>query len=202
MSSSLAETTPVVQVAHPPFIALEGLDGCGKSTVGRLLAERLGCRLVHTPPAFLHGVRSRVEAHMTGHARRLFYASTVVWASEEARAETAAGNGLVVVRYWLSTLAYGEVEGDTPPGMGLLEASLMVPDLTVFIDAPASVRATRLASRGPLSPHDEMSLARAGELEAAYMTHARRFLPDGAFLRVDGRRPPEDVVARIMEVFG
>ena len=45
--------------ARGRLIALEGIDGCGKSTQARALAEALGARLTHEPGATPVGARLR-----------------------------------------------------------------------------------------------------------------------------------------------
>ena len=57
------------------FIVIEGLDGSGKSTVSKYLAEKLNAKLLTTPGAGFKEVRKQLDTvfeHNTK-ARQLFY---------------------------------------------------------------------------------------------------------------------------------
>lgn len=134
------------------LIAVEGLDGTGKTTLSRALASALGARWTTTPGPGLRGVRGTLEAAFVGvpRARSVFYASTVLAVSERVDVHLASGRDLVVDRYWLSTWAYGQL-GAEPPPLDALEAVVRPADVTVFVDAADEVRATRIERRGASS---------------------------------------------------
>lgn len=48
--STAAVATSLAGVRLPVSIVLEGLDGVGKSTAAKLLAQRLGAKYLRTPP--------------------------------------------------------------------------------------------------------------------------------------------------------
>ncbi|MDY0061448.1 MAG: AAA family ATPase [Myxococcota bacterium] len=166
-------------LAHPPFLVVEGLDGTGKSTVSRLLATSLGAEWLSTPMAELATQRPLIEQAFSGSAQglRLFYAATVQAASDRARLNRQAGRGTVVDRYWLSTVTYAEVAGETDLPFAALGANLLVPDLTVFLVAPLAVRQERMTRRGKLTAADRRTLDPREEqrLLATYDKHAASF---------------------------
>jgi dTMP kinase len=151
-------------VSRAMLIVLEGLDGSGKSTLASALAAQLDATLLRTPDDSLAEVRPRIEAALlhSPRAQTLFYASTVLAASERARRELAQGRVVVMDRYWFSTMAYAELEG-RELALDPVASQLLPADLTVLLDVPREIRATRMAGRGALSPHDRRSLDPAGE---------------------------------------
>lgn len=170
--------------AQPHFIVLEGLDGAGKSTLAQRLADQLGARLLTTPPAELRDVRPQVDDLYKGCnlASTLFYASAVAWASEAAKATLAAGQSVILDRYWLSTRVYGEVVRREPPPA--LDALLLPAHLTVFLDADEATREQRMTARRCLTPADADSLQRGPDLRSAYLALAQHPVA-GRFLHID-----------------
>ena len=183
-----------------PLVVLEGLDGCGKSTVARLLAERTGARLLRTPSQELAAVRAVVDAALDVDplSRALFYAASVLAASDQARRSLASGRTVVMDRYWLSTLAYAEASG-VRLRLPDVERRLVPATVTVFLQAPSAVRRARMAGRD-LSPHDRLSLepGPARVLEAAYLARAGHPLA-GCFLILDAQtETPEALADRVL----
>jgi len=182
----------------PMLIVLEGLDGCGKSTVARLVAQRLGARLCKTPDSSLDGARAQIEETFGARspALTLFYASTVLAASDDARAELERGRTVVLDRYWMSTLAYARASGRDIDLEGV-EPRLLPADLTVFLHANRLVRAERLGSRCQLSDHDLLSVNPAGEaaLLATYRALAAHRIA-GRVLVLDSTKESARQIAR------
>jgi len=185
------------RTSTPLFVVVEGLDGTGKSTVAANLARELGAVLLATPQLELQPLRSLADRTFGpgSISRTLFYASTVVAASEVARAQIQQGRAVVIDRYWLTTLAYARVQG-RDISLPLVEAQLLPPDVTVFLTAPPAVRRERLTSRGPLSDHDHFSCGAqdGAALDAAYHELSRNPLA-GRFVKVDATGEVEQVVS-------
>ena len=154
------------------FIAVEGLDGTGKSTLARRLAAHLGAELLRTPDAVFSEIRPLLDRTLafSPRAYTLMYASMVQFASDQARWHAAEGRHVVVDRYWSSTLAYDAVFRHSDLPFDSLGDGLFRPDVTLFLEAPLSVRAARIAGRGAASAEDDRGLdpERDAGLQAAF----------------------------------
>jgi thymidylate kinase len=186
-------------VSPATFIALEGLDGTGKSTVAAALARRLGAELLRTPPAALAPVRPLIDEAFESSptARQLFYAATVAEASDRARRTLDTGRSVVIDRYWFSTVAYARVrEGSLD--LSVVEPRLLRPHLTVFLELEEPLRHRRVRTRGATAA-DERSLVTGEALARCYdELLATPFA--GRVLRIDtGARSVEATVQLVRE---
>lgn len=179
------------------MIVFEGLDGVGKSTLSKAVADRLGARWMCTPDATLRAVRAAIDEAMCDDpiALQLFYSATISWASTRARALIAEGHAVVMDRYWASTVAYAPLRGASI-ALDALEPTLLRPALTVWVDVPEALRCERLAKRGATAA-DNATLLQGSALRAAYA----RALSDplhGAVLVVDNSGSLERSVAAVL----
>lgn len=200
------------------FIALEGGEGVGKSTQGRLLAEALhvrGHEVVTTrEPGGTPGaeaIRSMVlGTDGDGWGPRaealLFAAARADHVEKLILPAIARGAWVVCDRFVDSSRAY---QGG---GGGLSDAEILdlhrigsgavMPDLTLLLSVPPEVTAERLARR------DGGKADRIGGRDAAY--HARVAAAFIAFARsaperfaiIDAQGTPEEVHARVMAAVG
>lgn len=184
-------------LSKPIFLVLEGLDGCGKSTVCRLLAEPLETEVLKTPLAELDPFRGRLDDLLEHSAlgRPLFYAAMSAVVSDQARRNLEAGRHTVCDRYHLSTLAYATARGHLLPPAGI-ESHLLVPTATFFLDAAAPVRRARMVLRPVVSTEDRRSTQEDFEtaLIRAYRLHGRRWCGD-SWHEVDANRDDPSLVA-------
>lgn len=145
------------------FIALEGGEGCGKSTQAALLANRLGAVLTREPGGTSVGERvreilldpsvvdldSRAEALLMAAARAQHVAEVI----EPA---LAAGRHVVTDRYAHSSLAYqGFGRGldlDEVRRLSDFGTRCLWPDLVVLLDVPADVAHARLGAPDRFEP--------------------------------------------------
>lgn len=169
---------------RPVLIAIEGMDGTGKSTLARALAEALDATLLRTPTNALATVRPAIDAALapSAVATQLFYASTVALASVEADALLASGRSVIADRYWASTLAYAACR-ERHVDLGSVARALRTPDLTVYLSTDEGVRARRLVRRG-MSLADRDSIIQRAALRGAYEIALAEF-PGRRLLRLD-----------------
>ena len=130
------------------FVAIEGLDGVGKTTLVSALAEHYEGEAANTPGPLLRPLTDQILDALGDNqtARCLFYAASVL--SEGKRAPKAADRGSVVIvdRYWLSTIAYARARG-VSVDLSSLEAVVPVPDVTVLLTLEETERRRRLDGR-------------------------------------------------------
>lgn len=143
------------------FITIEGIDGCGKSTQARLLAERLtddACPVVWTkePGGWRGGeaLRTLLLEGCLAHPLSellLFLADRGEHVRQVIHPALAAGQIVLCERYSDSTLAYQSW------GRGIASeriedllrwADFPVPDITFLIDLPTEEACVRLRRRG------------------------------------------------------
>ncbi|MBW7922335.1 MAG: dTMP kinase [Rubellimicrobium sp.] len=195
----------------PLFITLEGIDGSGKSTQARLLAQALrdaGVAVTLTrEPGGSPGAEAIRALLLTGDTGRwspeteilLFFAARRDHLERVIRPALVAGQVVICDRFTDSTRMYqGATRGDLRGKVDALH-DLMIgtdPDLTLIIDMdPALALARGLARAGAEQRFEDMGLpfqqkVRAGYLELARAEPARCTV-------IDGARPEADVAADI-----
>jgi len=188
--------------ARGRLLALEGIDGCGKSTQARALSEALGAELTYEPGATPLGARLR-ELLLAPDAPPLAdRTEALLMAADRAEHVTrviepalAAGTWVVTDRFSASTIAYqGYGRGLDSDGLRALvsfAAAGLVPDLSVLVDVPVEVAAARLAAAGRLGP-DFAAAVREGFV-------AQAAAEAGRWLVVDGTADAGTVTARIVD---
>jgi dTMP kinase len=189
------------------FISFEGLDGCGKTTQAKLLAERLRASghevvLTREPGGTALGEEIRALVLHGGHVApwaeaALYAASRAQHVDEVIRPALARGAAVVCDRYVDSSVAYQGVGR----GLGLdrvLELNLaavggLLPDLTVLLEIGIDDAAVRVGGeRDRIEREDDGFRERVAQ---GYRTLAARF--PGRFVVVDGRRPVDEIAEEI-----
>jgi len=195
------------------LLALEGIDGCGKSTQARAIADALGARLTHEPGATELGAALRRLLLAPDSPPISLRAEALLMAADRAEhvalvVEPALAAGVWVVsdRFSGSTLAYQGY------GRGLSTAELrsvtdwatsgLAPDLSILVDVPVDVAQARLAQSG-LAQTAPDRLERLGPAFAQLVRDG--FLDLAAddpahWAVVDGTTDPAVVTARIVAI--
>ncbi len=178
-------------------MALEGIDGAGKSTQARQLVawlEEIGLPALATrePTDGPHGARLRASM-TTGRLPpvdelELFVKDREQHVRECIAPALAAGRSVVVDRYYYSTAAYQGARGLDPAAiLARNEAFAPRPDLVALIVIPPELALTRIAARG-----DRANLfERAEALQRVDAIFAS--LVDPAIVRIDGEQSADDV---------
>lgn len=189
------------------FVVVDGVDGCGKTTQARLLADALGVapelRLREPGSTALgealrglllareHRIEPAVETLLFAAARRQML-------DELVRPALEAGRVVVCERFHPSTYAYQAVAGDLDGGdvLALLHgwAGAPAPDLVVILDVDVDEAAAR---RGAATDRIEAKgLAFQRRVAEGYRRYAEL---DPRAVVVDGAGSPEEVHERVME---
>ena len=184
------------------FIVIEGLDGSGKSTVSKHLAEKLNAKLLTTPGAGFKEVRKQLDTvfeHNTK-ARQLFYMATVLNVASEAQRLIDSGQNVVVDRYWLSTQVYHHwMSNGQCYTLDEVESELLAPDLTVYLDLPVDERIARINNRNYCTSEDKQTLTEQANdgLRSLYIGRCDG-KPVGKWLMVDASQSVNSIVDNIL----
>lgn len=190
------------------LIAIEGIDGSGKSTQARLLAESLGAVLTHEPGATALGHELRAlllewSGATTARAEALLVAADrAQHVAEVVSPALGAGRWVVTDRFSASTLAYqGYGRGlDLEELRSLVSwaAGGLTPDLTVLVDvAPELARERRGENADRLESLDAEFHER---VRGGYLDMARSH-PVG-WVVVDGTPAASEVAVAIRSAVG
>ncbi len=189
------------------FVTFEGVDGSGKSTQARLLADWLRSEgrevvLTREPGGTAVGERIR-ELLLHGEAMApwteaaLFAAARAQLVDEVIRPALARGADVVSDRYLDSSLAYqGVARGlgvERVLELNLLATSGLLPDRTFLLALPPDDAAARLGDRPDRI--EQEGAAFAEDVDRAYREIARVFAKRVAV--VDGGRNPEDIAETV-----
>lgn len=191
------------------FIALEGIDGSGKSTQAAMLADALEVRghtvvrvrepggtplgeavrglLLDTPPGSMGAVAEAC----------LFAASRAELVRRVVRPGVADGAWVVCDRYLGSSLAYqGVGRGlgvDVVSDINRSSVDGCVPDVTVLIDVPVGEATARRCAGA-----DRIEAEGAGFQQRVADGYRAQAAGDARMVVVDGRGAPADVHARVL----
>ncbi len=186
------------------IIAVEGPDGCGKTTVSGMLASLLHAYRQPFPDRTtpvgrlidecLRGIRVGVGG---ADAALMHQVLQVMNRIERLpllmKYRGTLGSYLVLDRYVESGYVYGELDGLNPEHLRLLNRPLPAADLNVLISVDAATCWQRIEARGA-------SLERYERRGAGFLDHVVsvyrqiwdvRHAGDPRWLMVDGKQPPE-----------
>lgn len=187
------------------YIAFEGLEGCGKSTHVKRLAERLGAVATREPGGTRIGAMLRAiladadNQDLTPRAEALLMAADRAQHLDEVVLPALrAGRHVVSDRSVYSTLAYQgygrQLGADSLRGLNDWALGSRFPDLVVFIEVPQEILDERLKKR------DLDRFERAG---AEFFARVRRGFEElrdadpARWVSVDGTAPKDDVEATV-----
>ena len=193
------------------FLSIDGLDGCGKSTQLRLLADWLVAQgrqvvLCRDPGSTPLGEQIRallLDRHDLAIHRRsemlLYMAARAQLVEELIRPALAAGKTVLCDRYLLANVVYqGHAGGlDVPPlwAVGRIAVDGVMPALTIVLDLPPAVAAARL--QRPLDRMEKQGDAFHARVREGFLAEAAR--QPASILVVDAAASIDEVQATLRE---
>jgi dTMP kinase len=191
-----------------PFVAVEGIDGSGKSSLARGVAASLESSgqkvlLVREPGStpLGEGVREILLSPTTGELHVwaeacLFVAARAELVRREIRPALAEGRWVITDRYFYSTLAYqgggGGADIETLRRLNLEAVGGLVPDRVFLLDLP--VETARERRQRPADRIEARGADYADRVRRSFLAEAER--DPSRFLVLDARLTMEECERR------
>lgn len=186
------------------LVALEGIDGAGKTTQAARLADALssgGHDVVRTkePTDGTWGRKLRASALQgrlsAAEELRLFLKDRKEHVRTLIKPALEAGKIVIVDRYYFSTAAYQGARGMDPAELiSLNEKFAPRPDLLIFLDVDPGVGIKRIGQRGDKANDFEQE----DSLRAVAQIFRALDLP--YMVRIDGTLPISDITSGVLEL--
>ncbi len=192
------------------FMTIEGIEGCGKSTQARLLAERLGRRAVLTAEPGSTELGKAIRSLLLHQGGRispsaellLFLADRAQHVEEVIRPALSAGKIVISDRYMDSTLAYQGYGRGLPlayvRSLTTQAAGGLIPDVTVVLDIAVEVGLARARERSAPDRMEAEERAFHERVRQGFLALARE--EPERFVVIDARGDVEEVAWRVRVV--
>ncbi|MGB9842117.1 MAG: dTMP kinase [Candidatus Bathyarchaeales archaeon] len=184
------------------FICLEGLDGSGKTTQAKMLAEKLkaGYNAVYTAEPSRGKIGAFIRKHcLYGEKRLSSTVEALLFAADrmehvETEILPALQQGCLVIsdRYLYSSIAYQGATGLSIEWIEKINEYALKPDLAVFIDVDPKVTMKRLKP--------ERSVMEKLEIQQKVREIYLKFVEKGILVRVNGNQPKNAVAKELYTV--
>ncbi len=187
------------------FITIEGLDGCGKSTHVKLLADWLkdqGYKVVCTDEPTDGPMGKLLKRILVGEFKVPVEVEVLLFAADRMQHLSsvilpAIEDGKIVLneRYVHSSMVYQTSRGATKQMVEKANEHALKPDLAILIDVPAEAAISRIKKERKLDEFEkDLKLQRA--VRRKYLGIAR----PGGLKVVKGNRPLEKVQTNLREL--
>jgi len=184
------------------LVVLEGIDGVGKTTVHKALAERLKNNphivFSYEPTNGAYGKKLR-EALKQGNLSKeemlfLFIKDRLEHVKSLIIPSLKEGKLVILDRYYPSTIAYQGAEGfDFKELLILNETIAPTPDLMIYFDLPVEVAVKRLKERG-----NEFSIFEKEEKLVRIAGNYEKLLPLFKVQRLDALQPVDKLIDEVL----
>lgn len=133
------------------FIVIEGIDGSGKSTVSKKIANMLGITHLESPIHPFTEIRKNIDESLCSKGRLYFYLSSNYKLSNFIK-EQKETRSIICSRYFYSTIIgyfsrLGEEISSLYDNPFIMEREFLKPDLVIFLQVDEDKQAKRINSR-------------------------------------------------------
>jgi len=188
------------------FVVIEGIDGCGKSTVAKLLVGRIGNRAVltrePTDSQIGRAVRKGDKEKISPYVDALLFMADRALHSDAIAGMVKRGKLVVSDRYYHSTVAYQAAylkrhfRGDA--FKWLLDANLRIslrPNLTVLLVVPPELALRRISGRSKPSRFERLAF-----LEQVHKNYLKLARLDRSIVKIDATEDLDSVVQKVLQL--
>lgn len=203
------ESAPIARDWPGYFIVVEGIDGTGKSTLVRGLAEALRARGREVVASFepTNGPHGRRIRELAARGREgvtaeeevaLFIADRREHLEQLILPALRQGKVVILDRYFYSTMAYQGAAGLDPADIERRHKTFAPePDMLVILDLPVDEALRRIIHKRGDTPDAFEGREYLEKVDAVFrqVRHPR-------LVRLDARQSPEELVARLMFALG
>ena len=197
------------------FIVFEGIDGCGKGTqilnAIDLLKDHTTLFVTKEPSTLKTGklikrlLKEQDDPKTNAELFTNLYTKDRKEHNKIILKQLNQGHTVICDRYYYSTIAYQQAQGDNIKKILKKSKKFLVPDLTLVIDIPAETAMQRLKARGKKKEKFEKQKF-LEELRETYlkMPYYGKILDKNSdrkenIIIIDGNRKPEKVFEQIKE---
>ena len=199
-------------------IAFEGIDGAGKYTQARLLAERIkemGLEAtIFSYPDYSSPYGTLIKSFLMkklevgAREQAMLYAVDMLKDVDRISRLTNDGGVVLLDRYFPSIIAYQSAGG---AGYGFVTsvvaaASLVVPDIVIYLDVSVETSLNRTRKRGDDLDKFEEDRSFLLSVKGFYEKQMRDNVFGVSWVRIDGERPPDivyhDVIKAVEHLLG
>ncbi len=129
------------------LITIEGVDGVGKSTITRMLAEYMGVIAIQTPSESFLQKRKLIESSSSRKDKFSFYINAIIDQQEEIK-KLLLASSIICDRYTHSTFAYQwEIDTELPTSINDCFENIRKPDYSFLLIADKEKRIQRIKAR-------------------------------------------------------
>ena len=128
------------------FIVVEGQDGSGKSTIAKILSDRLNGLFYQTPSGYYRQIRELVDKNADVIEHFLFYLAVIRYASQQIR-DILQQRTVVCDRYFYSTFAYHRAL-EVGVEINIDQLQLVMPDYIFYLQISPETQTQRLCQKG------------------------------------------------------
>jgi len=141
----------------PLFIVIEGMDGVGKTSITKLLAEYLDGITYKVPPYELSDIRTHID-DSNQYSKFFYYLSATYYASERILSIISSGKNVVCDRYYQTTFSAYDDDVISLVNTEQIINNFYKPDFCFLLTVSEEERLKRLNKRGYLSEDDIESI--------------------------------------------
>lgn len=175
------------------LITIDGVDGTGKSTIGKLLASQLGFTYATTPLPQYAQLRKLIDENPEDVFSRFLFYYSATYHSVRYLLENTDAPGLVLDRYILSTRYYHEILLGYSLEPFFRMVPFPVPDASIIVTASPAVLLQRLSNRSQLN-YIEKRIDLLEQIQKKFMESDNTII-----VMNNGEKQPEEIVSGIIQ---